>query len=237
MSRAQVPGWQAEGFSIQRDVYAASEIDVLGAAIESANLARSRAGARHLLAIPSIAAAAFDARLMKLAEDALGCTPVPFGATLFDKTPESNWLVAWHQDTALPLMERREAQGWGPWSEKSGRPYAHVPASVLEGVVALRLHLDDSSSDNGPLRVLPGTHTRGVLTESQIRTAVLETTPVACTVGRGGVVRMRPLLVHASSKVVSAAPRRVLHFEYAAKADFGSGLRLHAGVQAATRSP
>lgn len=39
---------------------------------------------------------------------------------------------------------------------------------------------------------------------------------VECTVARGGVVSMRPLLVHASSKVTAQTPRRVLHIEYAA---------------------
>jgi hypothetical protein len=44
-------------------------------------------------------------------------------ATLFDKSPTANWLVVWHQDTALPVQERREAPGWGPWSVKDGVIY------------------------------------------------------------------------------------------------------------------
>jgi hypothetical protein len=43
---------------------------------------------------------------------------------LFDKSPDRNWLVTWHQDRALPLEERREVPGWGPWSVKSGITYA-----------------------------------------------------------------------------------------------------------------
>jgi len=39
---------------------------------------------------------------------------------------------------------------------------------------------------------------------------------------------MRPLLVHASSKVATAAPRRVLHFEYAGSRVFEHGLHLRA---------
>ena len=27
----------------------------------------------------------------------------PFRATLFDKSASANWLVVWHQDTALPM--------------------------------------------------------------------------------------------------------------------------------------
>jgi len=127
---------------------------------------------------------------MELATNALGCEPVPFGATLFDKSPDANWLVAWHQDTALPFVERREVAGWGPWSKKAGVDYAHAPAAALSQVVALRVHLDDSLSHNGPLRVLPGTHTLGVLSDEQIRDAVRRIDGVACTVERGGVADM-----------------------------------------------
>jgi ectoine hydroxylase-related dioxygenase (phytanoyl-CoA dioxygenase family) len=93
--------------------------------------------------------------------------------------------------------------------------------------MALRLHLDDSRPDNGPLRVLPGTHTLGVLTESDIARLWTEVPAVDCTVSTGGVVVMRPLIVHASSKAESDLPRRVLHIEYARSLDLGDGLKLH----------
>jgi ectoine hydroxylase-related dioxygenase (phytanoyl-CoA dioxygenase family) len=169
-----------------------------------------------------------DSRLIELATEVLGCAPLPFGATLFDKSPESNWLVVWHQDTALPLLERRDVPGWGPWSEKAGVLYAHAPADALASIVAIRLHVDDSTAANGPLRVLPGTHALGVLSDRQIQDAAKRIEPVECTVDRGGLLIVRPLLVHASSKVIAPASRRVLHFQYAASKDFEHGLRLHA---------
>lgn len=118
---------------------------------------------------PAVASFADDPRLLALARDWLGPAALPYRATLFDKSPTANWLVVWHQDTALPLTARVDVPGWGPWSTKAGVLYAHAPASALEGVVALRIHLDDSSRDNGPLRVLPGTHTRGVLSDAAIQ--------------------------------------------------------------------
>jgi hypothetical protein len=133
------------------------------------------------LSVPAVAAVARDSRLTELAAEVLGCDPVPFGATLFDKSSEANWLVVWHQDTALPLIERRDAAGWGPWSTKGGITYAHAPASALSQVVALRVHLDASAEDNGPLRVLPGTHNLGVLTDQQIHSAAARIEPVTCT--------------------------------------------------------
>jgi ectoine hydroxylase-related dioxygenase (phytanoyl-CoA dioxygenase family) len=98
--------------------------------------------------------------------------------TSFDKSAQSNWLVVWHQDTALPLREQRDVPGWGPWSTKAGIIYAHAPAAALSRIVALRLHLDDSRAANGPLRVLPGTHERGLLTDAEIARLVQELTPV-----------------------------------------------------------
>ena len=161
-----------------------------------------------------------------MAQDVLGNDAIPFRATLFDKSPTSNWLVVWHQDTALPLRERREVSGWGPWSIKDGVNYAHAPATALEQVLALRLHLDDSVGENGPLRVLPGTHTLGVLSDDALHELSTKIAAIDCLVPRGGILAMRPLVVHASSKSQSNAPRRVLHIEYSTSASIAEGLEL-----------
>src|SRR5262249_43860659 len=174
-----------------------------------------RAGARHLLSVPAVRDLADEPRLLELAAGLIGGSAVPFRATLFDKSPRVNWLVAWHQDTALPLRRRFDSPEWGPWSVKAGILYARAPASALARVVALRVHLDPSTTTNGPLRVLPGTHTRGVLGDEAIAALARTVHPVECLSPRGGVLAMRPLLVHASSKSVSTRPRRVLHLEYA----------------------
>src|SRR5271168_2653285 len=152
-----------DGFAILSDVISEREISDLYATLEHSGLPRSRAGMRHAMRNESVAAVARDSRLLSMAQDVLGNDAIPFRATLFDKSPTSNCLVVWHQDTALPLRERREVSGWGPWSIKDGVHYAHAPSSALEQVLALRVHLDDSVAENGPLRVLPGTHTLGVL--------------------------------------------------------------------------
>ena len=173
-----------------------------------------------------VARIAHDNYLITLACEALGPSAFPYRATVFEKTPAMNWLIVWHQDTALPLCERRGLRGWGPWSVKEGVTYAHAPASALEQVLTLRVHLDDSTPENGPLRVLPGTHRRGVLSDDEIQQLSTTIDPIDCVVGKGGVVAMRPLLVHASSKLRNDNPRRVLHIEYAASVSIASPLRL-----------
>ena len=167
-----------------------------------------------------------DPRLLVIASTFIGPSAVPYRATLFDKSPARNWLVTWHQDTALPLKERLDAPGWGPWSVKSGITYVHAPATALSRIVALRLHFDDSRDDNGPLRVLPGTHALGLLSDAEIDRTVQTVSPVDCLVDLGGIVAMRPLILHASSKAESERPRRVLHIEYADSLELENGLRL-----------
>ena len=137
-----------------------------------------------------------------------------------------SWLVVWHQDTALPLRNKQEVQGWGPWSVKDSVIYAHAPADALSQVMALRVHLDDSTAQNGPLRVLPATHTLGVLTDDEIHQLSTQVSAVDCVVPTGGVLAMRPLIVHASSKSQSESSRRVLHIEYAACELTADGLHL-----------
>jgi ectoine hydroxylase-related dioxygenase (phytanoyl-CoA dioxygenase family) len=219
----------ALGYSIHHHVFERTEMARTLEMLASADIERTKAGARHVLGVPIVHELAKDRRLMAIAARFAGNAPIPFRATLFDKSPGANWLVAWHQDTALPLCRRIEDGEWGPWSTKGGVLYAHAPAWALERVVALRVSLDDSMATNGPLRVLPETHRNGVLAEERIEQVARDLTPVECVTLSGGVVVMRPLTVHASSKSTDDRPRRVLHIEYAAARQLGSGVELAIG--------
>ena len=214
------------GFAVLPGIFEEDQLTRLAESLATANTRRSRAGVRHALSHAAVASLASDAQLIEAARRILGARAYPFHATMFEKTTDANWLVVWHQDTALPLRRRQETPGWGPWSVKEGVIYAHAPASALSQVLALRVHLDDSTSRNGPLRVLPATHTLGVLTDDAIHQLAQDIAPVECCVPRGGIVAMRPLVVHASSKSQSECARRVLHIEYAANTAVGEGLEL-----------
>jgi hypothetical protein len=214
------------GFAIVANVCTPFEARALLDALEREELNRSRAGARHLMGHQAVAEFASSGQMLAIARRFVGEGATPFRATLFDKSVRSNWLVAWHQDTALPLERRRDAPGWGPWSTKGGITYAHAPAEALARVIALRFHFDDSTADNGPLRILSDTHELGVLTDGEIGILARDRAPVDCLVAAGGVIAMRPLAIHASSKAESREPRRVLHIEYADSLDMGDGLRL-----------
>jgi len=214
------------GHEIIERVFATADMRQVVGDLARTTLDRTRAGARHILEVPVIGDLARDDRLLVIARRFVGQEAVPFRATLFDKSPDANWLVVWHQDTALPLRHRSDSTEWGPWSTKAGVLYAHAPALALEQVVALRVSLDDSLATNGPLRVLPGTHRDGVLSDAQIESLAQRVTPVDCIAPCGSVVAMRPLTVHASSKAVSAQPRRVLHIEYSKALHLAPGIEL-----------
>jgi ectoine hydroxylase-related dioxygenase (phytanoyl-CoA dioxygenase family) len=125
------------------------------------------------------------------------------------------------------LRDRIDNPEWGPWSIKAGVLSAKAPATALQQVVAVRLHLDPSTSANGPLRVLPGSHLLGVLTEWDLGAVSAAAGPeVECTISHGSALVMRPLLLHASARMTTAEPRRVLHIEYVRSLEILPGIEL-----------
>ena len=214
------------GFWIEEGILSRQECDSLTETLSRSRAGRGRAGARHLMSHPRVAEVANDIRLLRMARRTLGACAIPYRATLFEKSGRANWLVVWHQDTALPLASRFDSQGWGPWSKKAGVFYAHAPAWALSRVLALRIHLDASTAENGPLRVIPGSHAGGVLSDEEVFGIARRREHVDCLVSRGGVLAMRPLLIHSSSKARADVPRRVLHIEYADSLRLGENIRL-----------
>ena len=184
---------------------------------EMTRLSRGRAvfGARNLLRIPAICALASSPVLRGLVEPIVGPSARPVRVLFFDKTPEANWPVLWHQDLSLALAVQHELAGWGPWTLKGGVPHVQPPAAILDEMLAVRIQLDNCGADNGPLRVLPGTQKMGRLDRdrvSELRRTIVE---VACIGASGSVLLMRPLLLHASSPAKAPAHRRVIHIEFA----------------------
>ncbi len=213
------------GFRIVENVFSDGESDFILNIIEK-NLHRRGAGMRNLMSCPEIAKLAADDRLVHITENITGQPMVPFKATLFKKTGKANWLVAFHQDTALPLEGKTEETGWGPFSLKEGVIFAHAPTSALQKILAIRIHLDASLEENGPLRVIANSHHKRILDDQEFARIVKDGEEVKCLVGRGGVIAMSPLIFHASSKSIGNQPRRVLHIEYAASMDMGKGIKL-----------
>jgi ectoine hydroxylase-related dioxygenase (phytanoyl-CoA dioxygenase family) len=123
--------------------------------------------------------------------------------------------VVWHQDCVIAVAERNEVNGWGPWSIKDGVHHARPSSELMSRMLAIRIHVDDCGSDNGPLRVIPSSHKQGFLSDREIQEYPKDGA-VTCLASRGEALLMRPLLLHSSSAAKSPNTRRVVHLEFAA---------------------
>jgi ectoine hydroxylase-related dioxygenase (phytanoyl-CoA dioxygenase family) len=211
------------GYAIAPNAVDSSIVDALISALDQTNSdsVRKKDNAayaiRNLLTlVPEVRALADSSAIRALVEPILGASAFPIRGLLFDKTPEANWKVFWHQDLTVPVQKQIETPGFRNWNVKSGVQHVEAPASILESLLAVRLHLDDCDADNGPLHVLPRTHLLGHLNGEAIDACKAFGQSVECHVARGGVMLMRPLLLHASFPAKNAAHRRVIHLQFAA---------------------
>jgi ectoine hydroxylase-related dioxygenase (phytanoyl-CoA dioxygenase family) len=210
------------GFAVIGDVVSEREINATIAELDQLSVGQSSRGgqvyaARNLLAtVPSVKLLARAPRIRAIVEAVLGKAPFPVRGILFDKVPGANWNVGWHQDQFIAVRERRDVPGFRAWSIKQNIPHVLPPTSVLERMLTLRIHLDDCRAGNGALKVIPGSHNQGLLSDEEIGSLVANSEPTICEALRGSVLAMRPLLLHASSPAASPSHRRVVHIEYAA---------------------
>jgi len=209
------------GFLVLEPLLPPDECDRLNAAIASLRL--SRAGSRRLLREPVFRDLARKLRGLAPVAALLPGDAVVVQCTLFAKTPETNWSVMPHQDLSIPVKERVDTDGYACWSRKETDWFVQPPVSLLERLLAVRLQLDADAAETGPLEVVPESHRLGRLGNDDIvRHAAGHR--VRCVPRRGGAVVLRPLTIHASSKAVSAKPRRVLHMLFG-PAELPVGLR------------
>lgn len=185
-------------------------------AIASEAAGRLRGGARNLLDLTAVIELARCDAVRAVAESVLGPGCFAVRGLFFDKRLGANWKVPWHQDLTIAVRGQREAEGFGPWSVKAGVDHVQVPPAVLGQMLAVRVHLDDCGPDNGPLRLIPGSHTAGVLRLSAIDDWVATREAEVGVAEAGSILAFRPLLLHASSAAVAPSHRRVVHFDFAA---------------------
>ena len=222
---------EQDGFSILHNLFGRQEIEDLIEAISNIDHdkgVRSRGGVyavRNLLHLSTaVNELAHSAKVRTIVEENLAQSVFPVRGTLFDKTAGANWLVPWHQDLTICVIARIDVPGYGPWTMKGGACHVQPPISILEDMLSVRIHLDHCDEANGGLRVLPGTHRLGRLTPEQIARQQRAVAFTSCAVHAGGVLLMRPLLLHASSAASKAVHRRVIHLDYASS-QLDGGLR------------
>jgi ectoine hydroxylase-related dioxygenase (phytanoyl-CoA dioxygenase family) len=214
---------KAQGFAVVPAVLDRDEITALISALETLNEGdsiRRKGGVfavRNLLvACPAIRDLAQSPKVREIASSILSDQAFPVRGILFDKTPDANWLVPWHQDVTIAVAEKHEVEGFGPWSVKAGLLHVQPPAQVLERMLSIRIHLDPCGEENGALKVLPGSHRCGRIPEQDAIRMGAESSVTICAVSAGDALLMRPLLLHSSSSATKPDHRRVIHLDFAA---------------------
>lgn len=217
-----------DGFALVPDVLSGDCCDRYCSLVEAAisenrngcvSNSSSTFGVRNLTdAIPEVVDLFQQKRLNDLVQQMVGPDAFMVRATLFDKTESANWGVFWHQDLAIAVQQRHQVEGFEGWTKKAGVVCCQPPAEIMHNIIAVRLHLDDCSSDNGALKVLRGSHHHGRISESSMPHLQTNFEEAVCEVSRGGAVLMNPLILHASSPKTEEGHRRVIHFEFTAQA-------------------
>ena len=197
--------FETNGYLILDRVVSEAEIETIEANLSSVLV--EGAGTRNLLQADWCRRMAESLRRSPSLESILPTDPVAVQCTYFEKSGNENWLVALHRDLSIPVKSRVQSEEWSRWSEKEGMLFARPPKSLLEALVAVRVHLEDNTELNSPLQVVPGSHLGAGASKQR----------VFCHVRRGGALVMRPLILHASSKLEEGT-RRVLHFLYGPRA-------------------
>lgn len=220
---------ERDGFALASAVVTPDQIATVTSAFETVDIARAKRGgitfgARNLLDLPEVRAVAASPGLNVLLTQLLGPDYCVVRGLFFDKTEAANWPVLWHQDLSLAIKEQRDLPGWNNWSLKRDVLHVQPPAAILACMLTVRLHLDDCDEDNGPLRVISGSHCEGIFMRDAIRLAAQTGRDHVVLAKAGDALFMRPLILHASSPAKRPRHRRVLHLEFAPAGLLPSGL-------------
>jgi ectoine hydroxylase-related dioxygenase (phytanoyl-CoA dioxygenase family) len=133
----------------------------------------------------------------------------------FDKPETSNWFVSYHQDLTISVDKKLELENFGPWTNKQNQFAVQPPTSILENIYTIRIHLDETDEGNGALKVIPKSHLNAIYRiENNNLNLVNET---LCKVKKGGIMIMKPLLLHGSNRTINNKKRRVIHIEFSNK--------------------
>lgn len=208
-----------KGFSIVNGIYNDTEIESIISCINNADHTNTTfRKSVDLFAIrqvikenPEILPIVFNEKLQNLILNILGNDYFIVKSIYFDKPKNSNWYVAYHQDLTISLDEKAEIENFVNWTKKQNQFAVQPPISVLDNIVSLRIHLDETNSENGALKVIENSHSKGIYRPETINWE--NEKEVTCTVNKGGVMLMKPLLLHSSGRTTNNKKRRVIHIE------------------------
>lgn len=205
-----------KGFAILHHVFGRKEVNLIRNTIyqyQKENASEEPHAIRNLLRkIPALTTLIFNNNLLNILGK-LNKNLFLTKAIFFDKSPEANWYVTWHQDIIINVKEKIETEGYNGWTKKSGEHGVCPPEEILKDTITIRIHLDDTDEENGALKIVPGSHNKK-LSNTEIQLITQNSIPFVCEVEMCGIHILKPLLLHASSKAISQKHRRVVHLEF-----------------------
>jgi ectoine hydroxylase-related dioxygenase (phytanoyl-CoA dioxygenase family) len=212
-----------DGFCIVENVYSEEEVEKIVAHLDNLDSSKPTfrkskdlfAIRQFLNEVPEVKELVFNDALKQIILEVASEKHRTVKSIFFDKPEQSNWYVAYHQDLTISVDRKLDLEGFGPWTVKQNQFAVQPPIEILEDILTVRIHLDKTTSDNGALKVIPGSHKKGIYRPESINWEAEK--EVFCSVQKGGVMLMKPLLLHGSNRTTNSQKRRVIHIEFASK--------------------
>ena len=204
---------EEKGFHIINNIYSVQEVNKIIEVLGSQGI-ESRFGVREFLFHhPEIAKKVFNANLLKVIKKISPNCTKSIKSIYFDKPPHANWIVNWHQDLTINLKRKKDVPNYKNWRSNSERTIVQPNIQLLENIFTIRIHLDDCTKENGALRVIENSHQEGVIEiKDWVKNKVGEER--ICEVKKGGILIMKPLILHSSKRTENEKNRRVIHIEF-----------------------
>ena len=211
---------QELGFSVVDDVFTDQEVEDILAAIDRTDSTKETfrksddlfAIRQFLKEVPETISLIFNDKLKHIVKEFFGEDYFLVKSIYFDKPETSNWFVSYHQDLTISVNKKVEIAGFGPYTNKHNQFAVQPPLNILENNFTIRIHLDNTNEENGALKVIANSHSKGIYRPETINWNIEK--EMSCNVKRGGVMIMKPLLLHSSSRTTNNQKRRVIHLEF-----------------------
>lgn len=202
-----------KGFEIIENVYSKNEVHEILELVNSKGIENKFGVREFLFDHPEIAKKVFTNKLIKIIRDISPNCRKSIKSIYFDKPPNANWIVSWHQDLTINLANKKNTLNFKNWRISRERVTVQPNTELLENIFTIRIHLDDCTRHNGALKVIENSHQRGVI---QIKEWMKNKEGVEkiCEVKKGGILVMKPLILHSSKRTENHKNRRVIHIEF-----------------------
>ncbi|WP_185681230.1 phytanoyl-CoA dioxygenase family protein [Chryseobacterium sp. 18068] len=214
---------QENGFTVINNIFSDKEIERISEVIQNIDTSKETfrksedlfAIRQFLKEIPDVKDLIFNENIKTIIKEIFGEKYFTVKSIYFDKPEKSNWYVAYHQDLTISVDKKVELENFGPWTTKQNQFAVQPPLDILENIFTIRIHLDETNENNGALKVVPKSHSKGIYRPETIDWNV-ETENI-CNVEKGGLMIMKPLLLHGSNRTTNGKKRRVIHIEFSDK--------------------